>query len=114
MSARVLLQLLVLVQAAAAGAIAWAGWRWLGLPPLSALALAACAVVLVRLLISANNFMMSMRAASPTPEAFHLSAASRARLFGEEFRASMLMSAWIMPRARPCRRWRFPKQSPPP
>ncbi|RJG08240.1 alpha/beta fold hydrolase [Massilia cavernae] len=113
MSVRLLLQLLVLVQAAAAGAIAWAAWRVFGLPPAAALALAAAAVVLVRLLISANNFMMSMRAASPTPGEFRLSAAARARLFGEEFRASMLQSSWIMPRARPCRRL-FPGSPHPP
>ena len=104
MSARLLLQLLLLVQAAAAGAIALAAARWLGIGALAALALGVAAVFIVRALISANNFMMSMRVASPTPPEFRLAPAARLRLYAEEFRASMLQSSWIMPRARPVQR----------
>ena len=104
MSARRLLQLLVLLQAGAAGMIAWVLARYHGLHPLLALLAALGAVVLVRALISANNFLMSSRAASETPPEFRLGAKAGLRLFGEEFRASMLQSSWIMPRARPSRR----------
>ncbi|MBZ2207053.1 esterase/lipase family protein [Massilia soli] len=104
MSARLLLRLLLLLQAAAAGLIAWVLARHHGVGPLLALGAGLAAVVLVRALISANNFLMSSRAASPTPPEFRLGAAAGLRLFGEEFRASMLQSSWIMPRARPSRR----------
>jgi triacylglycerol esterase/lipase EstA (alpha/beta hydrolase family) len=56
-------------------------------------------VVLVRLAISANNFAMSVRFASPTPAAFRLDRMARLRLFAEEFKASMLASSWFMARA---------------
>ena len=104
MSARLLLQLLLLLQAGAAGVIAWALAIHYGLATPLALLIGLAAVVLVRALISANNFLMSSRAASPTPPEFRLGAAGGLRLFGEEFRASMLQSSWIMPRARPSRR----------
>ena len=104
MSARLLLQLLLLLQAVAAGVIAWALAIAYGVGAPLALLAGLAAVVLVRALISANNFLMSSRAASPTPPEFRLGAAARLRLFGEEFRASMLQSSWIMPRARPSQR----------
>ncbi|MGZ8318764.1 MAG: alpha/beta fold hydrolase [Telluria sp.] len=113
MSARLLLRLLVLVQTVAAAAIAYAGARAFGLALPAALALGVASVVVVRLFISANNFMMSMRAASPTPGAFRLSARAMARLFCEEFKASMLLSSWIMPRGRPCSRI-YPQSNLPP
>ena len=94
-----MLRLLLLVQAAAALAIAAAAWRRLG--PLAALALGAGGVLLVRLLINANNFVLSSRSASATPAEFRLGAGARLRLFGEEFAASMLQSSWSMPRAAP-------------
>ena len=110
MSARRLLQWLLLLQAGVAGAIAWALARYHGLGPLLALLGGLGVVVLVRALISANNFLMSRRAASATPPEFRLGATAGLRLFGEEFRASMLQSSWIMPRARPSRRI-FPESS---
>lgn len=94
-----MLRLLLLVQAVAALAIAAAAWRRLGL--LAALALGAGVVLLVRLLINANNFVLSSRSASATPAEFRLGAGARLRLFGEEFAASMLQSSWSMPRAAP-------------
>lgn len=113
MSARVLLQVLLLVQAAAAGAIAYALARYAGVGALLALVAGLATVVLVRALISVNNFVMSSRAASPTPDEFRLGRAARLRLFGEEFRASMLQSSWLMPRARPSQRI-FPGSTVPP
>ncbi|HEY0489673.1 MAG TPA: alpha/beta fold hydrolase [Telluria sp.] len=103
----------MLVQAAAAGTIALALARYLGINALAALALGVALVVFVRALISANNFMMSTRVASPTPPEFQLNPAARLRLFAEEFRASMLQSSWIMPRARPVQRIHPGSQLPP-
>jgi triacylglycerol esterase/lipase EstA (alpha/beta hydrolase family) len=102
MSARLMLRLLLLVQAAAALLIAAAAWRWFGVQSaLAALALGAAVVVLVRLLINANNFVLSSRSASATPAEFRLGPGARLRLFGEEFAASLLQSSWSMPRAAP-------------
>ena len=101
MTAR-MLRWLLLVQALAATLLAVAAWRWLGAaPPLAAL-LGAGAVLLVRLAISANNFVMSRRYGSPVPPRFRLDAAGRLRLFFGEFYATMMQSSWIMPRARAC------------
>jgi hypothetical protein len=104
MSARRLLQVLLLVQAVAAGLVAWAAAHWLGAAPWKAILAGVASVVLVRLAINANNFAMSARFASPTPAAFRLGLRGRLRLFGEEFGASMLHSSWIMPRAAAHRR----------
>ena len=101
MSARLLLRGLLLLQAVAALAIGAAAWRWLGVNRWAALALGLGAVLLVRLLIFSNNFIMSARSASATPAEFALDAAGWLRLFGEEFAASMLQSSWSMPRAAP-------------
>jgi pimeloyl-ACP methyl ester carboxylesterase len=113
MSARRMLQVLLLVQAAAAGAIAWGAMRWLGAAPWKAILAGVASVVLVRLAINANNFAMSARFASPTPDEFRLGLLGRLRLFGEEFGASMLHSSWIMPRASAWRRI-YPDSSAPP
>lgn len=97
-----LLRCLLLLQAVSALAIGAAAWRWLGVEsPWLALAAGVAIVVLVRLLIFANNFHLSARSASATPLQFRLGGAAWLRLFGEEFAASMLQSSWSMPRASP-------------
>jgi triacylglycerol esterase/lipase EstA (alpha/beta hydrolase family) len=111
---RRLLQLLLAVQAAAAAAIAYAALRLLGVAsPWAALLLGVGCVLLVRLLISANNFAQSARFSSATPDAFRLGPAARLRLFGEEFMASMLHSSWFMARAKGRRRIYPDSRSPP-
>ena len=98
MSTRVLLRWLLVVQAACVLGLAWAfvgsgaiaGW------PL-ALAAGAAALLLVRLLITANNFALTARHASITPDDFQLGRAAQLRLFGEEFMATLLQSSWFMP-----------------
>jgi pimeloyl-ACP methyl ester carboxylesterase len=100
-SARRLLRLLLLVQAGAIVGLAWGARRWLGVGPLpAALGLGLGVVLLVRLLLTANSFRLSARFGSATPAQFRLGAWARARLFGEEFLATMLYSSWFMPRAR--------------
>src|SRR5213595_3184639 len=101
MSARLKLQVLLLVQAAAVAAIAYGASRWLGVAsPLAALAIGLGTVLLVRLLITANNFVLSARFSSATPVRFRIGLAGRMRLFGEEWMATMLHSSWFMARAR--------------
>jgi triacylglycerol esterase/lipase EstA (alpha/beta hydrolase family) len=112
MSARLLLRLLLLVQAAAVLAIGAALWKQ-GASRWAALAAGLAAVLLVRLLINANNFRLSRRSGSATPERFRLGAGASARLFAEEFGASMLQSSWSMPRALACQAV-FPDSALPP
>jgi triacylglycerol esterase/lipase EstA (alpha/beta hydrolase family) len=96
-SARTLLRLVLLVQLAAALLIAWALLRR-GVPAWGAFLAGAGAVVLVRLLINMNNFVMAARAASDTPPEYRLGLAARLRMLAEEFRASMLVTSWHVPR----------------
>jgi pimeloyl-ACP methyl ester carboxylesterase len=98
-SARRLLQALLLLQALAAAAIAgYCLYRGATLP--AALAAGVGAVLLVRLALTANNFLLAARHASATPAAYRLGPGARLRMFGEEFASTMLHTSWSMPRAR--------------
>ncbi len=108
-SARTLLRLVLLVQLAAALLIAWALLHR-GLPVWGALLAGAGAVVLVRLAINMNNFVMAARAASHTPPEYRLGIAARLRMLAEEFRASMLVTSWHVPRG--CARMSVHRDSP--
>jgi pimeloyl-ACP methyl ester carboxylesterase len=99
MSARRLMQALLLLQAIAAGAIALALLRSSALATPSALALGVGAVLLVRILITANNFVLSARLRGPAAPRFPLSPRAFARMLAREFQATMLYSSWYMPRA---------------
>jgi pimeloyl-ACP methyl ester carboxylesterase len=101
MRARHLLQLILLVQASAACAIGAAAIVWLEAAIWQGVLLGLMSVVLVRLLINANNFLLSARVASPTPPAFRLGPLAILDLLAEEFVSSMLLTSWHMPRARP-------------
>ena len=100
MTARQLLRSILLLQALCALAVGVAlvhfgvidSW-------LLALAAALALVLLVRLSITANNFLLSARHASETPADFRIGVADGARLFVEEFMATMLHSSWFMARA---------------
>ncbi|MBW8900788.1 MAG: alpha/beta fold hydrolase [Massilia sp.] len=96
-SARTLLRLVLLVQGVAALLIAWSLQRR-GVPAWGALPAGVGAVALVRLAINMNNFVMASRAASPTPPAYRLGVGARLRMLAEEFRASMLVTSWHVPR----------------
>lgn len=93
---RRILILLLMVQAGAVLALAWAAARYAHVAPLPALMGGAALLLLVRLAITANNFGLSWRARSPTPAAHQLAPAARLGLFWREFRASMLTSSWTM------------------
>ncbi len=77
-----------------------------------ALATGAVLVLLVRMLITANNFAMTARFSSVTPSDFQLGRAGQLRLFGEEFMATLLQSSWFMPVA--CAKERIYEDSPAP
>jgi triacylglycerol esterase/lipase EstA (alpha/beta hydrolase family) len=96
-SARTLLRLVLLVQLGAALSIAW-GLLHRGVPAWGALLAGAGAVVVVRLAINMNNFVMAARAASHTPPEYRLGPAARVRMLAEEFRASVLVTSWHVPR----------------
>ncbi|NNG23584.1 alpha/beta fold hydrolase [Massilia sp. ML15P13] len=113
MSARGLLRLILVLQALAALGIGVAAIEVFGASRWQAFGAGLGSVLLVRLLINANNFAMSARYASPTPGEYQLGVAARLRMFGEEFAASMLQSSWTMPRARPCTRIYPGSQAPP-
>ena len=92
-----MLRWLLLVQAACMLGFAWA-FVGSGVIPSWPLALVAGAavVLLVRVLITANNFAMTARFSSVTPDDFQLGRAGQLRLFGEEFMATLLQSSWFM------------------
>jgi triacylglycerol esterase/lipase EstA (alpha/beta hydrolase family) len=96
-SARTLLRLVLLVQVGAALLVAWALLRH-GVPAWGALAAGVGAVALVRLAINMNNFVMAGWAASATPPEYRLGLMARLRMLAEEFRASMLVTSWHVPR----------------
>jgi triacylglycerol esterase/lipase EstA (alpha/beta hydrolase family) len=85
MTARRLLHLVLLVQAAAALLLAW-GLMWHGTPAWLAIMGGIVAVALVRLLINMNNFAVSACFASPTPAAHRLGLGARARMLALEYR----------------------------
>lgn len=105
MSARLLLRAILLLQACVVGAIAYAlvrggliGSWWL------ALAAGLGIVLLVRMLITANNFVLTARFSSVTPDDFRIGRAGQLRLFAEEFMATLLHSSWFMANATACER----------
>lgn len=100
MARRVLL-LIMLVQLLAGLAIGRvvAGW-WPDGGWLAGLLLALASVLLVRMVISSNNFRMARRAGGPVPARHALALRGRLRLFWGEFSASMGASSWTMLRPR--------------
>jgi triacylglycerol esterase/lipase EstA (alpha/beta hydrolase family) len=91
-----LLILLLLLQAAGVLALAIGAQHWWrpGWPASVAFGLAV--LLLVRLAISANNFLLSWHSRSVTPPAHALNPRRAISLFLHEFNASMLTSSWYM------------------
>ncbi|MGJ7915284.1 esterase/lipase family protein [Massilia sp. LXY-6] len=98
-SARRLSRALLLAQLGAAILIGWSAVAWAKMAPWQAALLGIGSVVLVRLLINMNNFVLAARFAGATPEAFRLGLGARLRLLAEEYLASMLVTSWLIPRA---------------
>ena len=91
-------RILIFLQLVVAGALfacAVKVWRIDNLP--LALMLSIGAVLLLRLLITANNFFISWRYRSDTPVSLRLNWRQACRLFFGEFGATMLSSSWTMP-----------------
>jgi len=100
MSTRLVTRLLLLVQLAAALAIAASLAHWDSVAPWQAALAGIASVMLVRLAINLNNFVLSACFASRTPPEFRLGLAGRLRLLAEEFVSSILTTSWLMPRGR--------------
>jgi triacylglycerol lipase len=88
---------LLLMQLVAALLLAAMGVRGPGMPAPLALLFGLACVALVRMLIVANNFILSRRFGSVAPPEFRLNAAQALRLFFGEYAASMTASSWTMP-----------------
>ena len=54
-------------------------------------------VLLLRAIITVNNFILAWRFRSETPEHYRIGWWSACRLFASEFKATMLSSSWTMP-----------------
>ncbi|MFA9215875.1 MAG: lipase family alpha/beta hydrolase [Sphingomonadaceae bacterium] len=93
---RRLLILLLLVQAMLVLLLAdWLQRHW-SLAWLAGIGLGLLTLLLLRVLVSLQNFYQSRRHASPVPPALRLTAATALRLFAGELRASLLYSCWSM------------------
>ena len=97
MVARILAMILA-VQLAAAG-LFWYLFAQ-SYPPDVALVLALLVVLLVRMLITANNFRLAWRLRSETPAAHRLDLFGAMRLFAHEYVSTMCASSWTMLRHR--------------
>ncbi len=105
MSSRRLLQLILVVQALAGVALALALlWSGVIASAWAAAALAALFVLLVRMVITANNFVLTARFSSPTPDELQLGLGGGLRLYLDEFIATFTHTSWFMARARACER----------
>lgn len=90
-------RMLLLVQLALAAAIAAAGVLGLHAAPWRALLAGLLAVVIVRMLITANNFLLAWRFRSDTPAEYRVNLIQALRLYFAEFRSTMIASSWTMP-----------------
>ena len=86
-----LLQLSIVIGAGAVAALLWK------LPLAWTTFAAAVGVVLVRMLIVANNFVLAYRYRSPMPAGYRLGFRRACAMFFGEFAASMRASSWYMP-----------------
>lgn len=88
---------LLLIQAGAALALYTAAIRFFDVhSPLLALAGGLACVLLVRLLIVGNNFLIAVYYRNATPPGHRLGVIALLRLFFQEFAASMASSSWTM------------------
>lgn len=93
-----LLTIFLLVQVVAALAVATLAWLVLHWALAQALLLGLGMVLLLRLFITAQNFVLSWLYRSATPPQHGIGGWQRCRLFADEFMATMLTSSWSMVR----------------
>ncbi|NRR28656.1 alpha/beta fold hydrolase [Oxalobacteraceae bacterium] len=91
-----LLVLLLLAEAAAVLLLAWGASQWWLLAGLPALGVGLAVLLLLRLLITVNNFHLSWRKGSATPAEHVLAPLPWLRMLLGEFAATMLTSSWTM------------------
>ncbi len=85
------------MQLAIAAGFAYALARFGGMGHISALLSGLGVLLLLRMLITANNFRLAWRFRSDTPPRFRIHPRQACRLYLEEFRSTMLSSSWTMP-----------------
>ena len=90
-------RVLIMLELLAASLVGSAAFAWLHQPWLIAGLLGVAAVVLVRLLISTNNFFIAWQYRSETPSAHTLNRRQVLALFLFEFYASLWSSSYAMP-----------------
>lgn len=90
-------RLILLAQFVITAGIAWALIHFAQFHLLPAALISMGVLVLVRMLITANNFRLAWRFRSETPQQYRLSFLQACRLYLEEFRSTMLSSSWSMP-----------------
>lgn len=91
-------RLLLLIQMLAAAAIAAAAMQFFDVGNAALAAVIGIAIVLlVRLVITGNNFLLAARHRSETPMHHRIKTWTGVRLFLYEFRATMTASSWTMP-----------------
>lgn len=86
----------MLAQLAIAAGVAYFLIRYGGMQNISAILIAGGVLLLLRMLITANNFRLARRFRSATPP-HRLTFGQACRLYLEEFRSTMLSSSWSMP-----------------
>ncbi|MDF3036014.1 MAG: alpha/beta fold hydrolase [Paucimonas sp.] len=89
--------LLLALQLAAAAGIAYAGFTFMQLSTAASAAMGGGAVLVVRFLITANNFRIAWKHRSETPPSMQISHLQTIRLVLCEYAATMLTSSWLMP-----------------
>lgn len=92
-----LTRILLLLQIGVALGIAAGAMKTYRLTPATALLAGVAVVLLVRLVITANNFSLAWRHRSVTPPEHRIGPGAACALFFGEFRATMTASSWLMP-----------------
>jgi triacylglycerol esterase/lipase EstA (alpha/beta hydrolase family) len=89
--------MLLLAQIVITTGIGWALIHFARLPMITAVAASAGVLLVVRMLITANNFRLAWRFRSETPPGHRITLLQACRLYLEEFHSTMLSSSWSMP-----------------
>jgi triacylglycerol lipase len=88
---------LLLVQIIVALALAGLAVRSHDMPVALSILFGVACVISVRMLITANNFLLAWRFGSPTPPEFRIGVPKALALFFGEYAATMTASSWTMP-----------------
>lgn len=90
-------RMLLLAQLAIAAGIAYALIRYAHMPRIAAVLASAGMLLMIRMLITANNFRLAWRFRSEPPSSHRITLRQACRLYLEEFHSTMLSSSWTMP-----------------